>query len=83
MVNGTYRLDTKAKHIRFEFITRNYKNRFGYDVEVFDENGNINNIIAVPDDTGEILYLNLSEINALEPELKDILENYFLYILPR
>lgn len=59
------------------------KNRLGYKVELFDETGEFNNVVKLPDDTSQVFYLYFNTINELAFELKEHFKGYYTYLLPR
>lgn len=62
---------------------RTVKSRLGYSIELFNEAGEFNTVVKVPDDTGEVFYLYFSEIESIDHELKEHLKSFFAYLIPR
>lgn len=62
---------------------RIFKDRLGYDVELFDEMGEFNAIVKIPDDTSQVTYLYFNGFESLDSDLRENLKSYFLYLLPR
>jgi len=62
---------------------RTFANRIGYKVELFDEVGEFNDVVSLPDDTSQVTKLYFTRINELGHELKEQLKGYYIYLLPR
>jgi integrase len=62
---------------------RTFTIRLGYKVELLDESGEFNSSVGLPDDTGGVRFLNFDGFSSLEPELKEHLKNFYIYLLPR
>ena len=62
---------------------RAFANRIGYKVELFDEVGEFNDVVSLPDDTSQVTKLYFTRINELGHELKEQLKGYYIYLLPR
>lgn len=58
-------------------------NRLGYEIEILTENGEFKQVIIIPDDTTDFVYLKVSALNSLDDELKDIVESYLRYVIER
>lgn len=59
------------------------RSRLGYNVELYDETGEFNGVVLLPDDTSAVVRLHFASINELGFELKEILKGYYAYLLPR
>ncbi|MCY1292484.1 hypothetical protein D9M70_417130 [compost metagenome] len=59
------------------------KSRLGYDIELFDDNGDFRQVIKLPDDTSEFEYLKSQYLNLMDFELREIATSYLRYIIER
>ena len=64
-------------------LKRTFTNRLGYKIELFDEMGEFNDVVSLPDDTNVVIKINFTPINDLAFELKEQLKGYYTYLLPR
>nr|WP_134331696.1 hypothetical protein [Pseudomonas sp. HS-2] len=59
------------------------KSRLGYDIEIFDDNGDFRQVIKLPDDTSEFEYLKSQYLSLMDFELREIATSYLRYIIER
>lgn len=59
------------------------KSRLGYDIELFDDHGFFRQVIKLPDDTSDFVYLKSQYLNLMDLELREIAASYLRYIIER
>jgi integrase len=83
MIKGRVAESCLVRELPLSIEDRVIKSRLGYEVELFDENGEFKSIVKLADDTSRVYRLYFDEFKTLDGELKDHLKRFYLYLIPR
>lgn len=83
MTDNIASIHSAISGVRLEPNERIVSIRTGFKVELFNEHGEFNKLVKLPDDTGDVFMMRFNAFPCIDIELNEDIKSFYQYLLPR